>query len=155
MFFSRAQTRAIAVRRIRTSSSKEKGVIMDQTEPLVCNETGRPIIGEFFVATRENDSRNFVHLSKEAVQGIPADLREQGGKTYATGGFEIYRATIGKNGYANYSVDREDGQFLFSVSAATALELLPKTQECFPCKEQHFVGEERGRPVDMTVIPLT
>jgi hypothetical protein len=128
---------------------------MNQTEPLVCHETGRPIVGEFFVATRENDSSHFVHLSNEAIQGIPAELREQGCKTYATGGFEIYRATIGKNGLVDYSVDRVDGQFLFSVSAATALELLPKTQECFPCREQHFVGEERGQPVDMTVIPLT
>jgi hypothetical protein len=106
------------------------------------------------VATRANDQSRYVVLSEEAVLRVPLDRRDQKVKTFATGGFEIYRAQIGKNECVNYLVEGDGGSMEFSVSAATALEFLPQTQEHFPCREMPFRGEEDRPPINM-VVPIT
>jgi hypothetical protein len=118
---------------------------------VICQETGKALSGEIFIAFRENDQNRFVTLSAEAVNAIPADKRSQERKNYKSGGFDISRARIGKSGSVQ---SHPEDDYAFSISAIDALDELPRTSKLFPCKVQPRKGENLRPPINMAV-PIT
>lgn len=126
---------------------------------LVCTETGQTIEGEFFVAVRSNDPNRYRVLSKKIVEGIPFERRGTDRRNFALGGFDIHRGIIGENGQVDYRIESEGrgrkSTFFFSVSGVVAMELLPNTHLCFPCKVAPCLGEDRTQPVGMDAVLIT
>jgi len=95
---------------------------------LICGEKGRDIeFGEPLVACQIPGRRSYTALCKEAIDIIPARLKNKKQRRPGEAGFNVYKATASRNFNGSYALcDFTLREFSFSISDKTATTHLPE-----------------------------